>query len=276
MAGGGWLCPIRAQVSRRRRCRQRRPLVGFAGARPRSGAWLRRAKALACDWRGCTARDILPRKSFQGPPRLTVDGSQLSLLREADGQGGTMKDRQAASYEENAATYEEDEGNEKKRDKGLLRIFISYASDDHERTNFARLLASDVASIRYSTPSWFLTPHHTSIRYNSLSLRNALVHKPYLPATALLDDQLNLSRDQEEISDDFRIAVLKLLAQERPDLLLIAALEILDREQDSKQKTRSYKLLIKALRGIIESPRDKEEAQENADASEADGVDPKS
>jgi hypothetical protein len=180
-----------------------------------------------------------------------------------------MKDRQAASSEENAVTYEEDEGNDKNRDESLLRIFISYASDDHERTNFARLLASDVASIRHYTPSWFLTPHHTSTRYNRL-FRNALVHKPYLPATALLDDQLNLSRDQEEISEDFRIAVLKLFAQERPDLLLIAALEILDREQDSEQKTRSYKLLIKALRGIIESPRNKEEAQENADASEAD------
>jgi len=79
-----------------------------------------------------------------------------------------------------------------------------------------------------------------------------------------------LSRDQEEISEDFRIAVLKLLAQERPDLLLIAAMEILNQEQGSEQKTRSYKLLIKALRGIQASSRDKEEAREDEDASEAD------
>lgn len=180
-----------------------------------------------------------------------------------------MKDRQAASSEESATTHEEDESNDKSRDEAL-RIFVSYARNDHDRTNFARLLASNVASIRYYTPSWFLTPHHASTPNYSLFLRNALVHRSYRSATALLDDQLNLSRDQEEISEDFRIAVLKLLAQERPDLLLIAAMEILNQEQGSEQKTRSYKLLIKALRGIQASSRDKEEAREDEDASEAD------
>jgi hypothetical protein len=181
-----------------------------------------------------------------------------------------MKDRPAASSEENAVTYEEGKTSDTNRDKSLLRIFVSHVRDDHDRTSFGRQLASNVASIRYYTPSLFLTPHHSSASYKSPPHRNALVRKMYLRDTALLDDQLNLSRDQVEISEDFRISVLTLLAQERPDLLLVAALEILEREQDSEQKSRSYKLLIRALRDVIESSRDKESARDNGDTSEAD------
>src|ERR1700761_5861247 len=59
-------------------------------------------------------------------------------------------------------------------------------------------------------------------------LRNHLVHsyRSDLPKwNALISDQRMLFGDQQEVRNDFRVAILRLLARERPDILLHLASE---------------------------------------------------
>ena len=88
--------------------------------------------------------------------------------------------------------------------------------------------------------------------YDSPSLRNLLVHNAYSITSVLLADQVKLSEDQEEISEDLRIAVLRLLAKDRPDLLLSAVLEIMGHESTTDVTSRTYKLLVQILREALE------------------------
>jgi len=77
--------------------------------------------------------------------------------------------------------------------------------------------------------------------------RNRLAH-------GLAQDREALMRDQEEIRDDYRVALIVLLANERPDLLLRAAEELIRSETDADRKSRARMILIAALKDAIANP----------------------
>jgi hypothetical protein len=67
-------------------------------------------------------------------------------------------------------------------------------------------------------------------------------------------DRRNLLHDQEEIRDDYRIAVLVLLANERPDLLLRAAEQLLRSGSEADRESRARKVLLSGLQDAITNP----------------------
>lgn len=77
--------------------------------------------------------------------------------------------------------------------------------------------------------------------------RNNLTH-------GFAQDREALMRDQGEIRDDYRVALLTLLANERPDLLLRAAEALLRSQSGTDQESRVRLMIIAALRDAIANP----------------------
>jgi uncharacterized membrane protein len=109
---------------------------------------------------------------------------------------------------------------------------------------FRDVVASELSVDQHYVPSSCISEFG---RFYSSSFRNMLAHRSGPLADGLMQDQLRLLGDQDELSDDFRIAVLRILAESRPELFLRVARELLAREHDHRRKTRTYKILLKVL-----------------------------
>jgi len=104
--------------------------------------------------------------------------------------------------------------------------------------------------------------------FRLLDLRNRLAHGSDIDRWALM-------QDQQEIGEDFRIALLTLLARERPDLLLHFTDQLLHSSSGTElERNRARLLVIAALREAIKNrssdfPDDKKTRELLGSASES-------
>jgi hypothetical protein len=68
-----------------------------------------------------------------------------------------------------------------------------------------------------------------------------------------IQDQQALAGDQMEIRDDFRVAILTILANQRPDLLARTAEQLIRSEAGTGRESRAHVLITTALRDAIKS-----------------------
>jgi hypothetical protein len=132
-----------------------------------------------------------------------------------------------------------------------LRVLSSYLREyQNDPTNCIKSVRSAIAphisASQHYVPSYYLQRS----RYDTSVLRNLLTHKTGFVSPGLAYDQLRLWDDQRELSDDFYTAVLKLLAEHRPDLFLQVASEMLEKSLDNSQKTRTYRVLLESLAAL--------------------------
>lgn len=91
-----------------------------------------------------------------------------------------------------------------------------------------------------------------SRKLDSLVIQEPLFRWPYDPHVPntlekLLADIANLKHDQEEVSRDFRIAILKVLAEEFPELFLESAQRLLMSRENRKVKPEMLREVAAAL-----------------------------
>ena len=109
--------------------------------------------------------------------------------------------------------------------------------------SFSEIVAPRISVTQHYIPSSFVS----QLRYRSTPLRNMLAHRSTPLTDGLVYDQLRLFDDQQELSDDFTIAVLRVLAEKRPDIFLEVVRESLQREHDPRRKTRTFRLIFEVL-----------------------------
>lgn len=95
-------------------------------------------------------------------------------------------------------------------------------------------------------PSSSTPEREVDVRFNLLSGRPSGRRCSYY-------DRLALSEDREEVADDFRVSVVRLLAQERPDVLLEAGRKFVETGQTDRLSPR----VRNALAGTFESFADR-------------------
>lgn len=160
---------------------------------------------------------------------------------------------------------------QEKREKALEAIsayIADYLTDPITCSyNITNTIAPHISVKQHYYPSRYLFRN----RYSTPALRNAIAHRTGPLTPGLAYDQLTLWGDQRELSDDFYTAVLKVLAEHRPDLFLQVAREILEMESDNPRKTRTYRILLESLAALEAKETDKAStpgADQNVDSPE--------